>query len=480
MMKKVLFAACSICIAAAAVAAPLSAFAAEDAALPQYPEIHDDVLVLDSLTDFAVAEGSTFALANGNTVVRCEGEFIYDYEFDSSVTDVYEFDSSVTDIDYDQESEKFYYSLDGGETSYILPDSPEDLPGEQAEHNFEASHITKTARDLKNGFIYYYNDSGELVVVDKIAETTTPLNLTNAKVYGDKLYAIFDICIYEIIGKDPEKIEIRYSNYDKLKYIYVGDVAEKLKTYSTFDKNPRYVNIATAYATRFTLDLLAPYDENGNEQSAPEYFPVSDPKNNTSYISGRALLLYQSEEIRIVAQGKNTYIMRADGAIDLDDDLKTPVEEGTTATANVVGGYAHSLPFMSNATRTFAIAPNEELKILYRVSNTAAHPDVLAYDFYLVENSEGEQGYVITRYFNSLNQPPINEGEPTTHPDGSPSTDNRIKTVILIIVVVALVLICAGYITWVVTSGKRKKPVNNKNDGEIDLSDNKNSKNGQK
>lgn len=447
MMKKVLFAACSICLAATAAAAPLSAFAAEELPMPEYPQIYDELLKFEDLADFAVAGDNRMVFADGKNIVYWE----------NSDTTVYEFDSTVTDVDY--ESGNIFYSLDGGDTSYILPSSPDELPGEQTEHDFNPPHITQTVRDLDNGFAYYYNENDQLIVVDKETETTTTLNYSNAKVYGGKLYAIADNLLHLISGLNAETVDVRYSNYDKLTTIPAGDIPEKLNTYATLGQHPQLVQIEhDALLTQIDLNNLINYDDMGNA-----YISVIEPTNIHEYLRGNvALLLYESDNVRIVAHGNSAYIVKADGASNLNYDITTPVEDGTKATVDVAGEYAHSLPFMSNATRTFAIAPNEELTVLYKISKFS---DVLAYEYYLVENSEGERGYVISEFL-QISQPPIAEGDPSDIGDPDPQTDNRIKTVVLIIVVIALVLIAVGYITWVSTTGKHKKPATNEDDGE--------------
>lgn len=450
-MKKFLFAICSICLAASAAVAPISALAAGESSEPEYPEIFDDTLTFENLTDFAIASDNHMIFADGQTIVYLQGED----------TTVYEFEFSVSNVDYDAENGNFYYSLNDGTASYILPDSPQNLPGEQAEHDFSAPRITQTAKDLGNGFIYYYDRDDLLIAVDKETRATQPLNLSGAKIYADKLYGILaNNFLYEITGQDAEQITITYSNYDKLKYVSVGDVPEKLHTYEALGKNAKYVYIEEGtWATAVDLNLLIPSDGS----SIPQYFPISQPKEKTyNDVSGTALLLCDSGTVRIVAQGRQVYMMNIAGATTLADVEKIPLDDGTTATVIVAGEYAHAFPFMSNATRTFALAPNEVVTVLYEVSD-----EVLAHKFYVVENAKGERGYVIDEFLGDFNVPVPDESGTSTTPDPDPQTDNYIKTVVLIIVVVILVLIAVGYLTWIGTR-KQKKSAESA-EGEIDL-----------
>lgn len=457
-MKKVLFAICSLCIAASAVASPLSALA--DGALEEtyYPEIFDDKLPLNNLTDFAIANDNLMAFAQGSTLTHWQNEN----------TTVYEFDSTVTNVDYSDG--KFYYSLDGGITGHILPDDPNSPANEPQEYNFFANRISAEGH-IVNGFFYYCYDEFELFAHNMTTQTTKPLILKNAKVYSingeDRLFAIRDIFICEIVGFNPTDIQISYSNYDKLLNMSVGDAPEKLNTYGDLSENPKYVSIAADTAvTAIDLNLIAPYDSDGNPLPAPQYFPISDPKGQTRYdVSGEALLLCQTGNATLVAKGSKAYILNSAGVTGATDIRKTSIDQGTTAAVNAVGEFAHSLPFMSNATRTFALAPGEIVTVLYEVSG-----DNIAHRFYLVENAKGERGYVIDEFLGDFNVPVPDENSASVTPDPNPHTDDYIRTVVLVIVIILLVLIAAGYLTWLCASNKQNKS-EKKNDGEIDLND---------
>lgn len=468
MMKKFLFTVCSICIAASAVASPLSVFAAEAAAEPDYPEIFDDSLTFENLTDFAIADDNLIVFADGQTIVHWEKE----------ITTRYEFKFPVADVDYDAETGNFYYSLEGDSTSYILPSSPEELPGEESEHSYDAPYEF-LQRDIFEGYHYYYNTKTNIfTVVNQSAganENTTELGgFFNAKVYNQKLFAINDNNLYQIVGATPEIIKFTYSNFDKLTTIPVGDIPEKLNTYELFRDTPKYVNITEGVrVTEFDLNLLAPLAADGTILSAPEYFPISQPREKThTNISGPALLLCESGNACVVAQKNRVFILNNANITPLADVQKVAVTQGTTAAVNVVGEYAHSLPYMSNATRTFALAPNEVVTVLYEISE-----DLLAHKFYIVENAEGERGYVVDEFLGEFNVPVPDESNATTTPDPDPHTDDYVRTVVIVLVIIALLLITAGYITWVSTSNKQKST--DDNDGVVDLhkSDNDNSGN---
>lgn len=458
-MKKFLFAVISLCLAASAIVSPLTAFATGTASEPDYPEIFNDPLTFESLSDFAIANDNLIVFAEGNTLVHWSNEN----------KTVYKLDSAVTNLDYDAESKKFYYSLNGGYTSYVLPSSaPEKLPDEPVSHSYDAPYVF-LEKDIFEGYHYYYQGNSDVLYVldesepDPKNNTTMLLGFFNAKVYNNTLYAINDNCLYTIVGASTNMLSLTYSNYNKLATIPVGDIPEKLKTYGIFEENPQLVKIEEdAFLTEIDSNNLISQDDKGNE-----VISIIEPKNLHKTLRGDvALLLYESDKVRIVAHGKSAYILKADGALNLNYDIKTPVDAGTTATVNVVGEYAHSLPYMSNATRMFALAPNEVVTVISKISNEGNSP--LAHTFYLIENADGERGYVIDEFLGELNVPIPDEGGANTTPDPDPHTDDYIRTVVLVIVVIMLVLIAAGYITWVCTSNKQNKPAK-ENGGEIDL-----------
>ena len=451
-MKKVLFAVSSICLAAAAAMAPLSVFAAEACAVPEYPDdIFESLLVFKNLTDFAVASDNQMLFIDDGALVHWENE----------IRTVYTFESPVTDIDCVDST--FYYSSDGGETSYILPYPVEDKLPEESE---PVEHVYPTENEINvfDGYYYYYNTNGILVGVDKNSDQMRHFdNFVKAKVYNGQLYGIYKNTLghflHTIDGLSNDPLDITYSNYNRLTTISAGNVPEEL---TQLNDTPQFVQInSDALLTRLDIDNLVTYDDGGNR-----YFSVIEPNETHEYLKGKAaLLLCEEGNVRIVAYGKNAYIVKSDCTTDINYDALSPVS--CTATVNVVGEFAHSLPFMSNATRTFAIAPNEEVSVLFKMSKDSGN---LAHDFYLIQNSEGKLGYVAFEYLN-LNQPPVNEGQPSDKDDPNPQTGDSVKIVILVIVVIALVLTAVGYLTWVSTSGKRKT-VKNKNDGEIELNDN--------
>ena len=458
-MKKVLIASISLCLAAAITSAPLTAIAVESAPAPEYPDIIGaDTLQFSALTDFAVADDARKAFVDGDTVVLLTGE----------ISTPIKMSANVDAIDY--ANGNFYYSLVNSESVYILPESEDMLPGESAEHDFNAPY--GFLNNIINGHVYYHNtDTGDLVAVNTATNTITPIEgVKKAKYYGDTIYGILENEFYKITGAEKVKVTLTYSDFDKLSKISVGDVPEKLGAYSTFGENAKIVNIISGtLMTEFELDLLSPRDSNGNSLPAPAYFPVGDsPRERThNDISGVALLLAEAGNVRLVAKGGKCYLTNAAGAPDFTTISRSTLKEGTTATVNAEDT-AYSLPYISAATATFKVNPNEVVTVLYSFTVEANSP--LAHDFYLIENKDGSRGYMAAEYL-EIAYPPFDEGDTSNLPDPNPKTDDYVNTVVLVLVLITLVLIAAAYLTWLGTTGKLKKSARKNTVNDVDEDD---------
>lgn len=440
-MKRLLFATASLCIAAAAVASPAAAFAAQPE--PAYPDIYGANLEFATLKDFAIGDNCA-AYTDGNTIFYIENEDKTEYAV-----------SGKTFSALDCADGKFYYTLTGDNTVYSLPDKQ---PADYVMPNF-----SEPVEVSPNYYYYYTTETQVLMFLDKSKTEDSAVALegcTRIKKYNDTLYVIKDNSLKTLDGAETADYPVVYSNYGMLERIPLGDAPEKLNTYSTFGQAPKIVNIADgATATKIDPNKI---------DAAKGMFPIEsidEARANTTWLTeGPALLLCETGSVRLIARGGDCYILDAADATDFTQVPLTPASEGSTATVNA-DEYAHSLPYMSNATRALKLRPSEVVDVLYFVS--AEDVPVLAHDFYLIKNADGEYGYVAAEFLNDLSYPPIDEGGASQIPDPSPSDADNVRTVVLVLVVVALVLIAIGYMTWVITSKHRK--VKKNADGEVDV-----------
>lgn len=443
-MKKILFATISAGIIAAS-AAPLAAYAADG---PAYPDIYDSPLTFEALCDYAVGGEGVFAFADGNGVQLLQGEDLSVYPLGGKV--------GALDFIQGENGGNFYFTLEGSADVYVLPAAPGETPQKAAGAVIKETVGEKEAFSF-NGLTYSLRE-GTLNIWDGTSNPPASYEgYARLKVYGESLYAISGNELFKIDGTTPQKLEFGYSNYGMLTKIPTGDAAKKLNTYATFGQNIKIVNVAAgAVATKLDLNKLTATDG---------IFPVESPRENTvKLLEGQALLLCEVGTLRIIAQGADCYILNAADAPDFTELPLTAVAEGTTATVNA-DEYAHALPYLNNATRAFKVAPSQVVDVLFSVS--ADSVPVLAHNFYLVKNADGAYGYISAEFLNDLNYPVIDEGGASAVPDPNPDHSDNVRTVVLVLVVVALTLIAAGYITWVATN--RRKKVKKNADGEVDV-----------
>ncbi len=435
-MKRVLIAAISLCIVAA-TAAPVSAFAAQRSSAPSYPDIYDDPLTFTALSDYAVAGDGKYVFAQDKEILFLKNEDLTSYSFDVKVEAV------------DCSEGVFYYTLQGDGKVYSLPD--------QAESQYTMPDFTKEITDDSDPNLqYYYNTgSGTLTLLDKSKDTNEALTeltgCTRIKKYGGTLYVIKENSLCTLNGAEASKVSLTYSNYGELETIPVGDAPEKLNTYSTYGQHCKVVTIGSHdKVTATAIDL------NELSDSANGTFLVSDPRASTTELDAgsTALLLYESQNLLIISIGSQCYILNPSDAPASVEIVPEEVQSGTTATLNAESGI-YALPYMSASTKSANISAGTSVTVLYSLTIEKNPP--LAHNFYIVRTADGSLGYVAENFLNNFSYPPFDEGGTATIQDPNPSYDDYVKTVVLILVIVALALIAVGYTTWLLTSGKRKK-----------------------
>lgn len=434
---------------------PAAAYAAE--VTGGYPDLLRERLTFDNLNDYAVnTDGSSVLFADGSKLILWTSD---------EKTLPFETGKVVDDVDWAEGV--YYYSAEGN--AYILPSSPEELPGEKTSHDFAKS--IKRDFPVREGYRYYFDGDHEdyfdgtnvfHIVITATNDIIDFDGFSEIKPYGDKIYAVKDNALYEITDGQAKTEEFYYSNYGLLTQVPVQNAAETLKLFSD---SPRKVNIkAGCNATKLNPDKIA---ENGYFYAGDE---LNARRNTTDELSGTALLLTETDGTRIVAQGKNIYMLNKTNATDSGTLAMQPVENAL-ATPDVKD-FAYSLPFVSDSTKIFAISPQDSLKVIASVE--AENNTCLAHNFYLVEK-EGIRGYVPAEFLNDLTYPVFNENEAGSTPDPSPENGDNVRTVVLVLLVILLVLIAAGYLTWLFTNGK--KAAKEQKSGSADPGSDENSQN---
>lgn len=419
----------SVCVAASMAAAPIYA----QAETAGYPDIYDRPLEFESLTDFALAQdgSAAFAVGNGITLLK-NGE-----------TQVIEFGSAVTDVDLCEADGNWYYALEGKEGIFAL--GADALPP-------EGYSLQKNDPTFFCFGDYYYtidSNTGALFIdqaIDAPRQTVSDGVYSKLKIYQNKLYVLKNIdgqspraAVCSVEGTTVTELGLMWSNYSLLTGVGENGVAQTLKEYFT---EPSVTTVAAATTvTEVNLEGLEP---NGT-------FDVGDPKASTQIWQEpkQALLLATAENLALVSVGGKAYILnsaRTEGKI----VLPFGAAESSAATVNA-DDYAYSAPFMCGATKLFKIEAGEQVTVVNKLSADG----VLGHDYYVVEKTAQDgtklAGYVAGNFLEPAEGGTANEGGSTPLPDPDPHYDSNARTVILVVTVVLLVLIAAGYITWVCT-----------------------------
>lgn len=412
------------------MAAPLSALAAEE---PQYPSVFREERQFTALNDFAMGGGKN-VFADGDKLVVLEGESLSEFDAGGSVTRLDFYDGH------------FVYTVSGKD--YILPDDMSATPAEDTH-----GHAAYSFEDVTlGGYLYYFDNSGKFMALDKSTNAPSAVfeNPVKVKEYGGVIYGVAENVFYSVTGPQASPVKVYYSNFAKLERLPVGSVASAL---SAYNPSPSFVRVDKGGAlTEVDIESLSPLGQDGKPLTPPAYIPVKDIDDTHGGLEGNGLLLCEAGESRIILLGGKTYITSPGNAPTYAQMPIPAATEGTFATANAPER-AYALPFACGATIAFEISAGEKLNVVSGLLSKEQIP-VLQNDFYIVENGDGQRGYVIADFLEVGKI--YDEGGASEVPEPDPQTGNYIKTVILVLVVVILVLITAGYLTWLATSPKRK------------------------
>ncbi len=407
-----------------------------EAAQPVYPENFTKNLEdrLNDVSDFAIADNE-YALADGNKIVVLKNNGVSEYDIGSKVM--------ALDCVTDETETVFYYKNGDGETFSL----PEKTP---AEHNFPESGTRFQTADGD----YKLSENGEVRFCPLNEFEFLPVKAEGVvfsviKNYSDTVYGLSGNSLYSFNRTSATKTELSYTDFSAAETIAVGDTAAKLSNYNV--ETLHYVALSeNAFLTEVNLDELnGPYFKTGTTLKVG----ASDGPS----VGKTALLLCKTganDDVSIVMYGGKAYILRTENTSEtVKQTLTEPDFE--KATVSIAAGHAYSSPFVCNGTKLFAIKSGDTVDVLGKVT-TVSSPEIIR-DFYLVEYKDENgthKGYVPFGYISKYNYA---ENPPTEIPDKDFTTDDLVKTVVLVLVVVVLVLTAVGYITYIATSGKKKK-----------------------
>lgn len=432
-VKKLALITISLCVALGAVFGTAfgSAFADESFST-FYPEAFEPCTLLD----YAVNE-KAYAYTDGKIIaVYKDGSDKPDYP--ECKQDVAALGCKDGKFVY-QSGEKVYDLETGDEVDYLIakPQLPVSVNG--------YSYTITPEKSIKT-----MDGSGQGRVIEG--------EFSNLKVFDNTVYAVSGNYVNKITPPaECEKVPYEIADYSSANRIRVGETLSALITYN-FEKL-HYSTLKNGEPlTEVYLD-----GENFPKTVKPsdyfqtgETFTVGSKKDFSAGL--KVFVLCKTGNADIISVNGKFYI-KLGGEV-TERELATPEYE--SAIINVAKDFAYSSPVMLDSTTLFAVHWGEKIKVLGKVEKDVSSQIATAYykialldeDGSIAKDENGEQmyGFVPCSFVTER----ADNNDQTETPDPDYKDGNVIRTVVLVLIVVALVLIAAGYITFVFTKGKPK------------------------
>jgi len=391
-----------------------------------YPATFEIVPSFENLEDYAVGDGKVLFLQK-NCVYEYGGERVTTYENSRK---------TVTNLYF--ENGAFYYGTNDGKY-YALSNF-------NSEENPEIADFVSTTETedilLSNKYNYYLSD-GSYYFLDKNRPSEPSVLLdgfSNLKRYGETVYAVKENVLYELNGTGSTAVKVE--NFKITQSISTGNAYTALT--STATQAPQFVTLNSgAHMTEVNLDEL-----NSSTFVTGDTVKVTEPTALLLYTAGN-----DAEGISIIAVNGKSYLIHPK-----DTTAKTvyPFADTEFTDGTATEGYVYSAPFESKGTRVAKLPYGTNVKILKEIKK--ADNAELDHDFYYVEYQIDEEssvkGYVRSGLLSTYT---FNEDPPVATADPDETYGDLIKPVVLVLIVLLLIAIAAGYLIYIGTSDKRKK-----------------------
>ena len=394
---------------------------------------------LEGFVDFAT-DGDSFAFAdrNGITVVENGERTKYDIK-------------NVSALDYYDST--YYYKL--GPACYSLS-------------TLEQSDNDKFLTDysyarLNDGSQYKIHTDAKCYYLAENELNFRPIEIsdecTKLKVYNNIAYAFIKssesskITVKKLDGTTCEDVNPSYIDFTDVEKVALGTIKSSLGSY----------NLDKLHFAK--LEYGKYYSEININNVSGEYF---DADRNKTYrcgdegaISADEIMLVLGEsgsDTTVFTHGGKCYIAYSEHLKTDDYTEQTSVEEAEFTNAYVnAPDWIYSSPYLCGATKAVKLTAGDAVRVTGKIST-----EIIGLQFYKVEFGEEDEkatGYVLSGLLKPYT------ADDTEHPDDKNfgvindpyySEDDLVKIVVLLLIVIALVLIGLTYITYVLTSKKRK------------------------
>ena len=434
-MKKFLALTTSLCafVCALGFGGASIAFADGDDAdgLQYYPDTFERVPEFSSLDDYAVGSDGKILFLQKNVISEYGNERVVTYT-----------NSNAPILSLYFENGEFYYGTDDGKV-YSLKNFNTDNPEENFVSTTKTTNITlqNNYHYFKTNGVYYFSDQNRPSEPNVLLE-----GFLNLKQYGETVYAVKDNVLYTLDG--AQGAEVKVKNFELTEKIRVGNAFAALNSSARQD-GLRFVRLTNdAYATEVNMNGLT-------EESV--MFNTGDTVKIKTAETPTALLVYTAGDdlqgISIVAINGKSYLIHPKNT---EEITRHPLKDTEYKEGTATEGYIYSAPYESVGTRIAPLPYGTNVKIIKELK-TADAPE-LDHDFFYVEYKVDEEttytGYVRSKLISTFT---FNEDPPVETPDPDATTEDLIKPVVLVLIVLLLIAIAAGYLIYIGTSDKRQK-----------------------
>lgn len=448
----------SLCVAfatagTAAFGAPFVAAAATSAT--DYPDIFIETVNanLDGLKDFAT-DGKSYAFADdtGITVVE-NGERT---QYDISKVDALHCEDGV-----------YYYKSKGN--TYSLPSDGEGKPELSVFNNFPADYMSAV---LDNG--NYEIIENKCCYHAKGTYSYDPIDNENycakLKVYNDVAYALIEsdkandngntLTVKKLDGTKSYDINPTYIDFKGVMGIELGTIKSSLLNYNL--SAPHFAKLESgSYYTQIDIENLSgKYFKLGDNGSAEESTAEIKEKLYYTFKCGDEDAISSDTTLLVLGESGNATVFTYEDKCYIALTQKLSPEEVSlenTAFNALINApdWIYSSPYPCTATKAVELTALDTVRVTGKVATTISGRQFYHVQFY--KGDEQVTGYVLENFLSSYSE--------SEHPDDKNfgtivdpeySEDDLVKIVVLLLIVIVLVLIGLTYITYVLTSKKRK------------------------
>lgn len=422
-------------LALAILAAPAAIPTAADGAATVYPKEFIGNLQFTSLTDYAIY-GDSYAFAEGTKLYLITSDENGDRQLNSR--DGFDCSVEINNLEYDNAGDLFIGNAEG--KTYKYPDLSQTV-----EFRF-----TETIT-LQDGDYNYYLRSGKLDCVnsaDESKDTSLGTGYAKLKQYGSKIYVIKENVLYTLSQATLTAVQLEFTDFSAAANISTGNAKSVIQGDYTL-KKVKVMPVTAAggdtFCTEIDLsDLSKPYFTAGRtiKLTMERTALCLGETGNASII----IMLDENGETK-------SYLTLTSALEDLEDVIS--VSPDLEKAHILERTKLYSRPFMSGSTEIATLEKGETVNVTEKLNLDFADGKISYYKISLERDGQTVEGYIAANYLTPYSFTDGNK-QPETVKDGD-GYDTNLRVVLIILMIIALVLIAAGYLTFILTKNKENK-----------------------